>query len=93
MGSGAAVSGERRIRKNRMPTDIKVTRVKQSGPQVKLSLKFQFDGDDPKASKIYSGIGLMLSEILSPDEAREFLTKLNAARRNPKGGEISGRVK
>lgn len=76
-----------------MPTDIKVTRVKQHGSQVKLSLKFAFDGDDPSAGKIYSGIGLLLSEILTPDEARDFLKKLNQARRNPTGGEVSGRVK
>jgi hypothetical protein len=77
-----------------MPTEIIVKRVKAAaGSKVKVSMSFEFDAADPTAADVYRGIGLLLREVLTPNEALEFLNKLNAARRNPRGGEIRGRVK
>ena len=76
-----------------MPADIKVTRTKKSDNRVKVSVKFTFDGNDPAGATVYRGVGSCIKEILPPDEARDFLTKLKEVRRNPTGGEISGRVK
>jgi hypothetical protein len=73
--------------------DIKVTRTKKGDNQVKVSIKFAFDGNDPAGATVYRGIRSCIKEILSPDEAHDFLAKLKEARRNPTGGEISGRVK
>lgn len=39
------------------------------------SVRFEWGADDPNIQGIYRGVGLMLKEILTPEEAREFLDK------------------
>jgi hypothetical protein len=45
-----------------MPTEIKVTRIKNAaaGSKVKLSLSFAFDADDAGAAAIYRGVALIM---------------------------------
>jgi hypothetical protein len=80
-----------------VPTQIKVTRIRTKTPaedsRVKLSMSFAFDADDPAAADVYRGLSLMLGAVLTQDEVREFMTKLEKLRRNPRGGEVSGTLR
>jgi hypothetical protein len=58
-----------------MPTNVTVKRIK--GKRAKISFSIAFNQDDPKAQDIYTALGVMLKHILTPDEATEFLRRLD----------------
>jgi hypothetical protein len=61
-----------------MPTNVTVKRVK--GKQVKISFSIAFNKDDPKANDIYAAFGILLREILTPEEGAEFLRQFEEAK-------------
>lgn len=77
-----------------MPADIKITRYRaERDEQVKLTASLVFDAGDPIGANIYRGFDALVGAIMSPESADEFLAKVVAIRKNPRGGTVSGRVK
>ena len=74
-----------------MPT-ISVKR-QPVGSQIKLSIVMTFESTDPQAANIYAGLTALAGQIMTEDSALAFLTRVKEIRRNPKGGEVSGRIK
>lgn len=63
-----------------MPTKLSLTtRPETRKGRVHIGLAFEFSSNDPQAARIYTGIGLLLREALSPDEQQEFLRQFKAA--------------
>jgi len=63
---------------------LNITRSKDP-KRVKVGMSFEFDADDPRAARIYRGIGLCLKEAFTPAEAEQFLRKFETATADPRG--------
>jgi Spy/CpxP family protein refolding chaperone len=63
-------------------------RVKRgSAETVKVGLKLTWPAqDEARSERIFSAIGRMLAEVLTPEQAKEFQTQLEAERRKLAGG-------
>jgi hypothetical protein len=47
---------------------------------VSVRLSFTFDADDPRAERIYAGVGACLKEVLTEEEGEELLKQIAVER-------------
>lgn len=60
---------------------ISVKAIRAADPKrVAITLSLSFDADDPKAPHAYKGLGLLLHEMLTEEEAREFMRQFERER-------------